>query len=187
MAESVPALAAFARNPQALLVAMRQLIVRQPDSPGLFALAAHMIQALDPIDAGWEFAQLLEQDRTAEIAESVAITEAGGTDVIDSIASGSLGGGSVEVLCPAGTGAWIEHARAGGRSIAIVTPVGSRLPAMMWMGFLERSGFGAGEPMTGGPERIALDRFDDLIGPDGVQALSSWVPDCPDVAEIARF
>jgi len=169
------------------LVALRQLIVRQPESPGLFAMAAHMIQALDPVDAGWDFAQLLEQDRTAEIAESVAITEAGGTDVIDSIASGSLGAGSVEVLCPAGTGAWIEHARAGGRSVVIVAPVGSRLPALMWTGFLERSGLGAGESMTGGPERIALDCFDDLIGPDGVQPISAWAPDCPDVAEIARF
>ncbi len=187
VSESVPALAAFARKPQALLVAVRQLIVRQPDSPGLYALAAHMIHALDAIDAGWDFAALLEQDRTAEIAESIAITEAGGTDVIDSIASGRGAGGAVDVLCPAGTTAWIAHAREGGRSVAVVTPVGTRLPAMLWAGFLERNGLSSPEPTTGESERIPLDAFDDLIGPDGIQPLSAWEPDAPDVAEIARF
>ena len=146
-----------------------------------------MIQALDATEAGWDFAALLEQDRTAEIAESIAITEAGGTDVIDSIASGRVAGGAVDVLCPAGTNAWIGHARESGRSIAVVTPVGTRLPAMMWEGFLDRNGLSTPEPTVGDSERIAIDHFDDLIGPDGIQPLSTWVPDCPDVAEIARF
>lgn len=179
VAESVPALGAFAGRPGAMLVALRQLIVRQPASPGLLGLAAHMVHSLDPIDAGWAFAEVLELDRTSELAEEIAITEAGGTDVIDSIASGPG-----VAVCPAGTTAWIEHARRSGRSIALVAPVGTRLPKLLWSSFVDRNGF-RGD--AGDSEIIDLDQFDDLIGPDGITPLSDWKADCPDVAEVARL
>jgi len=186
VAESVPAFSAFADDPRAMLVALRQLITRQPDSPGLLGLAAHMVQSLDPVDAGWVFANELEFDPTSEIAASLAIAESGGTDVIDSIASGPG-----EVLCPAGTTAWIEHAKSLGRSVAIVTPYGSRLPNLLWRSYLERNGLAAlsahAEPEPMSVERLPLDRFDDLIGPDGVAPVTSWKSDCPDVAEVARL
>ena len=179
VAESVPALSAFASRPGPMLVALRQLIVRQPDSPGLLGLAAHMVQALDPIEAGWSFAESLELDQTAEHAEEIAIAEAGGTDVIDSIASGPG-----QLLCPVGTVAWIEHARSAGRSVAGVTPTGTRLPRLLWASFLDRNR--AAEPDSGF-ELVAVDRFDDLIGPDGLGPVDGWSADCPDVAEVARL
>ena len=160
-----------------------------------------MIQALDPLDAGWDFSELVERDRTAEIAESVAITESGGTDVIDSIASGATSAGGdgpgVELLCPAGTRAWIAHARSQGRSLAAVTPLGSRLPKMLWAGYLDRIGVehsasdgaeleGVSSPLAG-HELVRIGLFDDLVGPNGLEPLNEWAPDCPDVAEIARF
>jgi len=182
VAESIPALAAFSHNPQMLLVAVRQLIARQPESCGLLALGAHMMHSLDPLDAGWEFSGALEADRTADIAEATAIAESGGTDVIDSIASGRAAGSSeIELLCPVGTGAWVENARANGRSVVVVTPLGSRLPPMLWSSYLaENASTGASN------ERLKISDFDDVIGPDGLGPTSSWSPDCPDVAEIAR-
>ncbi|MFT7474150.1 MAG: hypothetical protein ACI81L_001071 [Verrucomicrobiales bacterium] len=186
VAESVPAFAAFADDPRAMLVALRQLVTRQPDSPGLLGLAAHMVQSLDPVDAGWVFSNELEFDTTSEVAASIAIAESGGTDVIDSIASGPDA-----VLCPAGTTAWIEHAKSLGRSVAVVTPFGSRLPNLLWRSYLERNGVAAlsehakPEPMSA--ECLDIEVFDDLIGPDGVAPISSWKPDCPDVAEVARL
>jgi hypothetical protein len=162
-----------------MLVALRQLISRQAESAGLLALAAHMVQALDPIEAGWAFAEALEADRTAEQAEEVAISEAGGSDVIDSIITGPG-----EALCPLGTGAWIDHARAAGRSLVLVTPKGTRLPRLLYASYLDRNGLSTSDD---GVEKIPLSRFDDLIGPDGVMPVSSWVPDCPDVAEVARL
>lgn len=183
VAESIPAFGAFARKPQMLLVAVRQLISRQPGSPGLLALGAHMMHALDPLEAGWDFSEALNEDRTADIAETIAVTESGGTDVIDSIASGRTSSGAVEVVCPLGTTAWVEHARAAGRSVAIVTPLGSRLPPMLWGSYLQRIDSSDGQST----ERLALDVFDDLIGPNGLASTATWSPDCPDVAEIARL
>lgn len=184
VAESIPALAAFSHNPQMLLVALRQLIARQPESPGLLALGAHMLHALDSLDAGWDFSQSLDDDRTVDIAETTAIAESGRTDVIDSIASGLASGGSgVEVLCPAGTKSWLEDCRESCRSAAVVTPLGSRLPPLLWAAF---SGPGDDGPAAMSLERLSLEKFDDVIGPGGVAPLSSWVPDCPDVAELAR-
>lgn len=179
VAESVPALGAFASRPGAMLVALRQLIVRQPDSPGLLGLAAHMVQSLDPVEAGWEFADSLERDRTSEHAEEIAIAEAGGTDVIDSIASGPG-----MVVCPAGTKAWIDHARSSGRSVAVVTPKGTRLPRLLWNSYLERNGLSS---EGSGAEVLSMDLFDDHIGPEGSAPLDDWTPDSPDVAEVARL
>ena len=204
VAESVPGLGGFAHDPRVLLVALKGLITRQSDSPGLLALAAHMTQALEPIEAGWAFADSLTEDQTEQIAETIAIAEAGGTDVIDSIASGQTAGeGGVEVLCPAGTQAWIDHARAAGRSVVVVTPRGSRLPTLLWQRYLvhndraptpaaSASGEQASQehtvnPLPGEHELIGLHTFDDIVGPSGLTPVSSWQPDCPDVAEVARF
>lgn len=183
VAESIPAFGAFASKPQMLLVALRQLISRQPDSPGLLALGAHMMNSLDALEAGWSFSDALNEDRTADIAETIAVTESGGTDVIDSIASGRTTSAAIEVLCPLGTRAWIEQARAAGRSVAIVTPLGSRLPPMLWANYLERIQTSNGQ-LT---ERLTIEDFDDVIGPEGLGDASSWSPDCPDVAELARL
>ena len=195
VAEAVPALNAFAHDPNAMLVALKGLISRQPESPGLLCLAAHMIHALEPVAAGWAFADSLEEDQTLDIAETIAITEAGGTDVIDSIASGidpqfDLDAETdISVLCPAGTTAWIAHAREAGRSVAVVTPLGSRLPALLWERFRnhqERLGDGT-SGHSGEHELISLDVFDDVIGPTGLTPLDAWQSDSPDVAEVARF
>lgn len=183
VAESIPALAAFSHTPQMLLVALRQLIARQPESPGLLAVGAHMLHSLDPIDAGWSFSQSLDDDRTVDIAETTAIAESGGTDVIDSIASGRGANGSgVEVLCPIGTRDWLADCRNKGRSAAVVTPLGSRLPPLLWGAFSAQEG----GPGAMSAERLSLADFDDVIGPQGVAPLSTWSPDCPDVAELAR-
>ena len=179
VAEALPAFSAFSSTPQMLLVAVRQLIGRHADSPGLLSLGAHMIDALDPMSAGWAFSEALSADRTNDIAETVAVAEAGGTDVIDSIASGRSSDG-VEVLCPVGTRAWMESSRKRGASPVIVTPFGTRLPPMLWGAF--RS---AVEEKTA-TELVMLDEFDDVIGCNGVAPVSSWAPDCPDAAELAR-
>lgn len=180
--ESMSALTAFCRDDNAMLVALRQLIARQPESAGILCLGATIVHALDPCDAGWEFCDRVTADRTADIAETVAIAESGGTDVIDSIASGPG-----EVLCPGGTTAWIEHARASGRSVVVVTPIGTRLPARMWRGFLARNGMSPeneGDQMA--MELLQISRFDDVVDADGVRPLEAWAADCPDVAELAH-
>lgn len=181
VAEALPAFSAFASSPQMLLVAARQLIARHPESPGLLALGAHVVGALEPMVAGWDFSDALSADRTHDIAETVAVAESGGTDVIDSIASGRSSNG-VEVLCPKGTQAWLDDCRQKGRSAVVVTPFGSRLPPMLWSSFLQRMG-----PESGSQTEVfSLDTFDDLIGSDGVSELSTWSTDCPDIAEVAR-
>lgn len=138
-----------------------------------------MVHSLEAVEAGWAFAEALEGDRTAELAEEIAIAEAGGTDVIDSIATGP---GSA--ACPVGTLAWIDHARLSGRSVALVTPLGTRLPKLLWASFVDRNGLGADGSDT---ELISLDQFDELIGPGGAEPLTGWVADCPEVAEVARL
>lgn len=162
-----------------MLVALRQLIVRQPESPGLLCLAAHMVHDLEPIDAGWAFADLLEDDSTAEEAEALAAAESGGTDVIDSHVSGPG-----VALCPLGTRAWIAEARCGGRALVLVTPRGTRLPRLLWKSFLDRS---ASSHSHRSLEMISFDDFDELLGPDGLGDVSAWRADCPDVAEVARL
>jgi hypothetical protein len=138
-----------------------------------------MVHSLDSIEAGWAFADLLEADPTAAQAEELALAEAGGTEVIDSLVSGPG-----IALCPLGTNSWIESARERGRSVVLVTPAGTRLPRLLWLSYLERCGVSAGDEST---EQIPLDQFDDLLGPAGLGAVSSWRPDCPDVAEVARL
>ncbi len=179
VAESVPALGAFAGQPGPMLVALRQLIVRQPESAGLLALAAHMVHALEPVDAGWRFAESLEQDRTVDLAEELAVAESGGTDVIDSLISGPS-----RALVPVGTTAWIATARSAGRSVALVTPRGTRLPPLLWRSYLDRNGLADDSREV---EILDLATFDDLIGPDGLLPVDSWRADCPDVAEVARL
>ncbi len=175
VSEAAASLAAFAREPNALLVAQRQLISRRPESPGLLCLAAHMAHAPDAVGAGYEFATSLEFDKTMEVAEVLAVAEAGGTDVIDSIASGPG-----QVLCPAGTTAWVDHARSSGRSVVVVMPRGTRLPKLLWASYLKRNGGDAAG------ELLAIDAFDDLVLDSGVQPISAWTPDAPDAAEFAR-
>ena len=143
-----------------------------------------MVQAMDPIAAGYDFVDQLSADLTASNAEAIASAEVGGTDVIDSIASGPG-----TLLCPGGTKAWVASARAAGRSLVVVTPMGSRLPKHLWQSYLERNGISESAttespPVT--PELLPLDTFDDLIDGVGVRPLDSWTPDCPDVIEIAR-
>ncbi len=163
-----------------MLIALKGLITRQPDSPGLLCLAAHMVHSLNPIDAGWEFASELSEDASGDIAETVAIAEAGGTDVIDSIASGiDAETGELVVMCPPGTTAWIEHARSSGRSVIVVMAKGSRLPTLLWGRFSSR--------YSDNHEVVDGSSFDDAICASGITPLAAWRPDCPDVAEVARF
>lgn len=189
--EAMSGLAAFAHDPRALLVALKGLITRQPDSPGLLSLAAHMVQALEPITAGWEFADAIAGDPTLSIAETIAITEAGGTDVIDSIASGAISSDESKVIvrCPIGTRAWIENARNAGRSVVVVTPLGTCLPHLLWGRFVQASPVGndEGHGSHGHYEDIALETFDDVIGPNGIVPTGAWSPDSPNVAEVSRF
>ena len=181
--ESMAALSAFCSDDNALLTALRQLISRQPLKPGIVCLGAHMLHGLDACEAGWAIADKFTYDPTAEIAESVSITESGGTDVIDSIASGPG-----QALCPAGTRAWIDDGRSAGRSIVVVTPFGSRLPARLWKGFLARNGVDleGSDDASGSMELIEIDRFDDLIDAEGLKPRGEWTADCPDVAELVR-
>ena len=191
VAESVPALAVFSDDPNAMLIALKGLITRQPESPGLLGLAAHMVHSLDPVSAGWAFADALRTDRTADIAETIAIAESGGTDLIDSVASGvDPESGCLTMLCPAGTDAWIQRARSDGRSVAVVTPKGSRLPTLLWSRFItkhERVQTDPKQTIAGELELIDAGRFDDTVCDEGLMPLAEWEADCPDVAEVARF
>ena len=182
--ESMPALAAFGRDPNGLLIALRQLIARQPESPGLLALAATMVHAIDPVSAGYEFADRMQADQSALHAERISSSESGGTDVIDSIASGPG-----KVLCPGGTGAWVSAARDAGRSLVVVTPRGSRLPQQLWKSYLARNSIVVAPPDDAPPvgaEVLSIDTFDDLIESEGITPPDSWIADCPDSIEIAR-
>jgi len=179
VAESVPAFSAFADNPGALLISLRQLIVRQPESPGLVVLGARILSAIDPIDAAWDFVDEIESDQTAYVADELAVDEAGGIEIVETLASRSG-----LLLCPPGAGSWIAEARGLGRSVAATTPLGSRLPKLLWDGFLERATAGSvGAPL----ELIETDGVDELVGPDGVYDTASWSADCADVVELARF
>lgn len=180
VAEAMPAFSAFARNPGALLVALRQLISRQPESPGLLVLGARVLSSLEPIDAGWAFVDELEADRTNDHADEMAEHEAGGIELIESVASGPDG-----FLCPPGSASWIAEGRAAGRTIVVVTPLGSRLPKLLWRGWLERNG----EPSTDRPHNdlIPVADVEEIVGPNGVQPVAAWSSDCSDMPELASF
>jgi len=179
VAETVPGLTGFAQQPGPLLVALRQLIGRQPESPGLLCLGARMVAALEPIDAAWEFVDALEIDPTSDTADQLAIDEAGGIDLIETIASMSG-----TLLCPSGSTAWIESARARGKTVSAITPLGSRLPKLLFGGFVERLGV---DDHPGSPELVSLDQVDELVGPEGIVEIDRWVADAPDVAELGAF
>jgi len=178
VAEAVPALTAFATDPARLLLALRQLIGRQPDSPGLVVLGARMLASLEPIDAGWAFADALEADDTVEGADRLAQEQGGHVEVIDCLASGPG-----EVLAPPGAGSWIDDALAQGRAVIGVTPLGTRLPRLLWQGFLTRCD--RDRPYGAPTELMPVERFDQLVGPG--QAGDGWSSDCSDVAELAAF
>lgn len=178
VAESVPAFGAFESDPGALLVSIRQLITRRPESPALLVLGARMLLDLDPLTAGWGFVDELESDRTGLFADEVAMEEAGGVELVETVASGPG-----EVLCPAGADGWTATARRRGRNIIAITPVGSRLPRLLWQGYQDRNRGG----LTGAPELLSMSVFDELIGPEGPQPVDSWSPDCRDVAELVSF
>ena len=176
------ALSAFCSDKNALLTALRRLTTRQPESPGIVCLGAHMLHELDACDAGWALTDRFALDPTAEIAESISVGKSSGMDVIDSVASGPG-----LVLCPAGSKAWIDHAREAGRKVVIVMPLGSRLPARLWGAYLARNGIDvAADEQPGSMELIEIDQFDELIDPEGLRTLDEWAADCPDVAELAR-
>ncbi len=178
VAEAVPALAAFADDPSRLLLALRQLIGRQPDSPGLVVLGARMLAALDPIEAAWAFADELEADDTITDADRLAHEQGLHVEVVDCVASGPG-----EVLVPPGAGAWMDDAVAENRTIIGVTPLGTRLPRLLWQGFLARCD--RDRPYGAPTEMVSVDRFDQLAGPG--QAGDGWSSDCSDVAELASF
>lgn len=179
VAESMPAFSAFASRPEALLVSLRQLIRRQPESPGLVVLGATMLTDLDPISAGWSLVELLEADRTRDHANRLATDEAGGIELIETIASGPG-----QLLCRPGVHTWIDDIHRRGRTVAVPTPLGSRLPRLLWRGFTER----IAATRSGVALEIVDSRLvDELVGPCGVQPVDAWSPDCPDVAELVSF
>lgn len=180
VAEAMPAFGAFAGNPGALLVALRQLIQRQPASPGLLVMGARVLSSLDPITAGWEFADELAADPTNDHAEELAQHEVGGIELIDTIASGPDG-----FLCPPGSASWIAEGKAAGRTIVVVSPLGSRLPKLLWRGWLERNG----EPSTSRPHNdlVAMADVEEIVGPQGVQPVATWSSDCSDMPELSSF
>ncbi|MGI9607578.1 MAG: hypothetical protein ACR2P0_15730 [Acidimicrobiales bacterium] len=179
VAESVPAITAFAHDSGALLVALRQLIGRQPESPGLLVLAARVLAGMDLIAEAWSLVDSMEADPTIGIADAMPMVSEGGPEIIESIASGPG-----EVLCAHGTREWIRQARSDSNGVVVVTELATRLPRLLWRGHLDRRGF---DPETPGLELLSLDVFDEIVGPEGRQACAAWSPDCPDVAEIASF
>lgn len=179
VAESVPAITAFAHDRGALLVALRRLVSRQPESPGLLVLAGRVLGGLDPVEEAWSLADAMEIDPTIGHVDAQPLASAGGPEIIDSIASGPG-----EVLCAHGTGEWVRRARADGNGVVVVTELGTRLPRLMWRGHLGRRGVDRNAP---GLEIVPIDAFDAVIGPEGRQPCAAWSPDCPDVAEIASF
>lgn len=181
VAESVPAITAFAHDRGALLVALRQLVSRQPDSPGLLVLAARVLGGLDPIEEAWGLADAMEVDPTIGCVDAQPLASAGGPEIIDSIASGPG-----EVLCAHGTSDWIARARVDGNEVVVVTELGTRLPRLLWSGHLDRRGVDRAGAVPG-LEVVPIDAFDAVIGPGGRQPCAAWSPDCPDVAEIASF
>ena len=89
------------------------------------------------------------------------------------------------MLCPPGRSAWIADARQAGRAVIVLTPLGSRLPRLLWSGYLERN-----EAMFIPPapnERIPIDQFDECVGPEGIQPAARWSADCVDAAEMSSF
>ena len=178
VAESVPALTAFASDPGRLLVALRQLISRQPESPGLVVLGARMLDGLDPIEAAWALVDELESDASGDDADRLVAERGRYVEVIDTVASGPT-----ELLVPPGTTRWIEEARAAGSTVVALTPRGTRLPRLLWSGHVERSRAGGRSiPPNEVIDAAAVDQF---IGPD--QAGVGWSSDCSDIAELASF
>lgn len=178
VAEAVPALAAFAGDPGRLLVALRQLIGRQPESPGLVVLGARMLTALDPIEAAWHFVDELGADASGDRADELIEERGRQVELVDTLASGPT-----ELLVPPGTTRWIGEARTAGSTIVALTPRGSRLPRLLWSAHLERSL--AGSRSLPPNEVIGADLVDQFLGPD--QAGVGWSSDCSDVAELASF
>ncbi len=172
LTESLQALAMFSRGPTELLIPLRQLIVRLPDIPSIVVLGARMLHDLDPLTAGWDLVEEVERDPTAGHADALVASEGAGVDVIETIASGPT-----SVLAAAGTETWIESARAAGRAVYAVTPLATRLPKNL------EGSFAARAQTVRDLERIDLDRFDELVGPDGIGA--TWRADCGEAPELA--
>jgi hypothetical protein len=176
VAEAVPALAAFARDKGALLVAVRQLIVRQPDSPGLVVLGARMLTALEPVAAAWAFVDELENDRSGSDTTATP-TDAYVEDVV------TVASGPTQLLVPPGAIRRIERAREANRTVVAITPSGTRLPRLLWKGFLARST--RHEPYAATNELVDADLVDQFAGSG--QAGVGWSSDCSDVAELSSF
>lgn len=178
--ETVEGLDALVHQHATLFVALRALLTRQPDSVGLITMAATLLTALDPTAAARDLIDSFEQDPTWDHAEHVGEHESSGCIVVDSV-----GSGPDSVLCPNGTEALVAHAVETGRSTAIVTPFGSRLPTGLWQFYLQRTAPGRGDGLGGEVHPLSL--FDELIGPEGPAILSTWHPDCAEAPEITRW
>lgn len=176
VAESVPALNAFAHDPGRLLVALRQLIGRLPESPGLVVLGARMLSALDPIEAAWRFVDELETDPSGDEADRLIGERGRHVELVDTVASGPA-----QLLVTPGTTRWIDQARSAGSTVVALTPRGSRLPRLLWSAHLARSQ--AASRSLPPNEVIDADLVDQFLGPD--QAGVGWSSDCSDVAELS--
>ena len=178
VAEAVPALVSFAGHPGGLLVALRQLIVRQPDAPGLLVLGARMLSAPDPEAAAWALVDELAVDPSGDEADDLVAEQGRHIELVDTVASGPG-----RVLASPGTARAIARARADHKTVVALTPLGTRLPRLLWQGYLERSS--RGQPFMPSTELIDADEVDQFIGPD--QAGAGWSSDCSDVAELSSF
>lgn len=178
--ETMDGLFAFQSDHAALLVALRALVTRQPDSVGLTVMAATLLTAMDPAHAGDALVAAFETDPTLTHAEDVGNYESQGCVVIDSVGSGPDG-----VLCPNGASAMVRHAHETERTTAVVTPFGSRLPKQLWANYLSKTSAGRGDGLGG--EVLPWSTFDELIGPSGPAELDTWEPDCAEAPEITRW
>jgi hypothetical protein len=95
--------------------------------------------------------------------------------------------GPHEALVLAGSRALAAVARAAGKPVWLVTPVGTMLPEPMWDGVVRRLGLEA-EPWASDAEIMPLDLLDSLAGHSGKVPVSAAgsITDCPVVAELCR-
>lgn len=166
--ESAEALWPFGNNPNALLIACRSLLSRQPTSGPLVWLVAHMLTSIDPRKAANQCVQAMAADQMNERANYLAgeMIEAGQqVDVVVEV----LAVGPDQVLV---VGDEILMLGSEISAVAVGAP-GVDLPARMFAGLRSRADANARH----GAHFVDRDRFAAILLPENVSA-------CPIAPEL---
>jgi hypothetical protein len=165
----------------------RVVIVGWPNT-AVKCLAQRGDATLFVVDSHGEGEALVDRLHHADISAELVPGECAAAAVAqcDAVVVEALAAGAGAVLAVGASRGVVDTARALGKPVLLVAPLGTRLPDVLWNGML--AALGVPGDWRAGLDVVEVSRFTRVVGPHGAtdDASSALAPECPPAGELLR-